>query len=106
MTLADNDRLDLAWRDIGKDPIFEQINGRLIETAEALGGSFVRNPLWTDEFHHELVTVHPLGGCVLADDAGGGVVNHKGQVFCETTGSAVHAGLYVADRSEEHTSEL
>lgn len=99
MTLGDNDRLDLTWRDIGKDPIFEQINDRLIATAEALGGSFVRNPLWTEEFHNQLVTVHPLGGCVLADDASGGVVNHKGQVFSATTGDTVHTGLYVADGS-------
>src|SRR5262249_33844014 len=46
-----------------------------------------------------LVTVHPLGGCVMAESAATGVVNHKGQVFSGTTGSEVHDGLYAADGS-------
>ena len=46
---------------------------------------------------HRLVTVHPLGGAAIADDAEHGVTNHKGQVFAAVRGTAVHDGLYVCD---------
>jgi len=71
----------------------------LIDATKALGGTFVKNPIWAREFGHDLVTVHPLGGCVMASDAQHGVVNHKGQVFSGANGTAVHAGLYVSDGS-------
>lgn len=95
----DGDRLEVTWPGVGDEPIFERVNERLIEATRALGGTFVKNPLWTPLFKHRLVTVHPLGGCVLADDAAHGVVNHKGQVFAGPTGTAVHDGLYVCDGS-------
>ena len=44
------------------------------------------------------MTVHPLGGCVMADDATKGVVDHKGRVF-DPQGGGVHEGLYVCDGS-------
>lgn len=94
-----NDRVQVIWPGIGDEPIFEQVNQRLIEATSALGGTYVRSPLWTELFKHHLITVHPLGGCVMADDAAGGVVNHKSQVFSGATDSGVHDGLYVADGS-------
>ena len=50
----------------------------------------------------KLVTVHPLGGCVIGADRASGVVNHKCQVFdgsADAGAGAVHAGLYVCDGS-------
>ena len=52
-----------------------------------LEGTYVIDPLWTKLFKKDLVTVHPLGGCVMADDASSGVVNHKGQVYAGVSGS-------------------
>ena len=75
------------------------MNARLKQATEALGGVFVHNPLWSKLLHSNLTTVHPLGGCVMADDAAGGVVNHKGQVFSGTAGTGVYDSLYVADGS-------
>jgi cholesterol oxidase len=98
MTL-EHDRMKVSWPGVGDEPIFEQVNRRLIEATTALGGTFVRSPLWTDLFKHHLFTVHPLGGCVMADSAAGGVVNHKGQVFSGAAGADVHEGLYVSDGS-------
>ena len=94
-----NDRVEVRWPGVGTEPIFEKVNQRLIEATKALGGTFVRNPLWTGLFKHHLMTVHPLGGCVMAETADGGAVNHKGQVFSGEAGTDVHDGLYVADGS-------
>ena len=71
--------------------------------ARAEGGQYKRLGLFGDN----LVSVHPLGGCALADDPIEGVVNARGQVFDPSGGGrqddqgrpAVHAGLYVADGS-------
>jgi cholesterol oxidase len=67
--------------------------------ALALGGTYIQNPIWNDLTDHKFVTAHPLGGCVMADNAERGVVNHKGQVFCGDPGGDVHEGLYVMDGS-------
>ena len=47
-----------------------------------------------------LLTVHPLGGAAMGEDASTGVVDHKGRVFDTAAGhgaTAVHDGLYVTD---------
>ncbi len=64
--------------------------------ANALGGKFMPDPLSTAEpkviqeiIQHiasflngkNTISVHPLGGCIMADTGLTGVVNHKGQVF-------------------------
>jgi cholesterol oxidase len=94
-----DDRLRVDWAGVGKRPVFERANRQLEAAARALGGIFVRNPVWSRLFKHGLVTVHPLGGCAMANDAADGVVNHKGQVYAGATGTAVHEGLYVMDGS-------
>jgi cholesterol oxidase len=96
MTLAD-DRLRIQWPGVGEQPLFGKISTRLEQATKALGGTFVRNPLWLRLATHPLVTVHPLGGCGMGDDAKAGVVNHKNQVFAGASGTAVHEGLYVSD---------
>ena len=64
----------------------------------ALHGTETPDPLWAWRNGRSLITVHPLGGCVMADDAAGGVVDHKGRVF-DPAGGGVHDGLYVCDGS-------
>jgi cholesterol oxidase len=74
---------------------FEQI-------ARAVGGEYK----YLRVFGDRMISVHPLGGCGMADDPAYGVVNDKGQVFdgCgggdvdyQTRAPRVHAGLYVID---------
>lgn len=91
------DELRVDWPSVGKQEIFTKANDSLYEAGKALGGRFVENPLWSKLAGKQLITVHPLGGCVMADEAGGGVVNHKGQVFAGMSGAEVHEGLYVSD---------
>ncbi|MFN6572653.1 GMC family oxidoreductase [Dendronalium sp. ChiSLP03b] len=95
----EDDRLRIRWEDVGKQSIFQRVNDRLAEATRPLGGTQIPNPIWTSLFGHDLVTVHPLGGCILAEDAERGVVNHKGQVFSRDRGTAVYENLYVADGS-------
>lgn len=92
----ENDRLRIHWPGVGSQPIFAKVEARLKAAAEALGGIYVRNPTWSKLSKHPLVTVHPLGGCVMGETGAAGVVNHKGQVF-RGTGAEVHPGLYVND---------
>ncbi|MBH8566602.1 GMC family oxidoreductase [Nostoc sp. CENA67] len=95
----EDDRLRIRWENVGKQPIFQRVNDRLEEATRPLGGTQIPNPIWSDVFGHDLVTVHPLGGCILAEDAEHGVVNHKGQVFSSNQGTAAYENLYVADGS-------
>ncbi len=73
-------------------------------------GQYIHNPLWhlmppsaaaamAGKFPGgRLLTVHPLGGCPMADHGRNGVVNDTGQVFVGAT-DATHPGLYVLDGS-------
>jgi cholesterol oxidase len=96
--VLENDRIHVDWPDVAEAPVFERDNRILGEATEALHGSPVPDPLWAWTNGRSLITVHPLGGCVMADNATKGVVDHKCRVF-DPTGDGVHEGLYVADGS-------
>jgi cholesterol oxidase len=95
----EGDRLQVKWPHVGEQPIFQKVNETLAEATRALGGTYLINPVWSSIFNHDLITVHPLGGCVMAGDAAHGVVNHKGQTYSGASGGGVHEGLYVCDGS-------
>ncbi len=77
--------------------------------SKALGATFLPNPasgVLPDELVGVMsgakpatgwITVHPLGGCRMAESAGSGVVNDRGQVFREDGG--VWDTLFVLDGS-------
>lgn len=94
-----NNALKIDWKGIGKEINFEKANQTMRENSHFLGGTFVPSPTWTSLFEHSLVTVHPMGGCIMAEDATKGTINHKGQVFTSTTGTQVYENLYIADGS-------
>lgn len=95
--VLEGDRLRIRWPGVGGQPVFERISEALQRATEALGGTYLTSPIWNKLLGERLVTVHPLGGCVMAEDAERGVVNHKGQVFAGPQGTAVYEGLYVSD---------
>lgn len=95
----EDDRLRIRWPSVGEQEVFERVNEQMEQATRALGGTFVKNPTWNELLGHHLVTVHPLGGCIMAEDALHGVVNHKGQVFSGTQGTGAHDGLYACDGS-------
>ncbi len=91
------DRLVVDWPDAGKSETIEIDNKKIKEANEAIKGQFLPNPIWTEPLGYQLITVHPVGGCGMADDALEGVVNDRCQVYKDATGTAVHEGLYVMD---------
>ncbi|WP_141326635.1 GMC family oxidoreductase N-terminal domain-containing protein [Myxococcus sp. AB025B] len=95
----EGDRVRVHWPDVGTQPELARVDQRLREATAALGGTFVRNPLWNRLTGHEVLCTHPLGGCVMAEHAGAGVVDHEGRVFSGYEGNEVHEGLYVSDGS-------
>ncbi len=98
----DDGRLKLTWPKVAAQPIFEKVDRNLRKATQATGGNYTRNPLTDTTFGHNLISVHPLGGCTMGRDRKTGVVNHKCQVFDgrpDAVEGAVHAGLYVCDGS-------
>jgi cholesterol oxidase len=93
------DRVRVSWPGAGLQPVFTRVDERLRRATEALGGTFVRNPLWSKLTGHELLCTHPLGGCAMGERAEDGVVDHEGRVFSGESGTDVHEGLYVSDGS-------
>ncbi len=92
-----HDHINISWKGVGKQKIFNQVGEKLHQATKALGGSYVKNPAFTKLMDYDLVTVHPLGGSVMGETAETGVVNHKGQVYADQQGTALHEGLYVMD---------
>ena len=93
------EHIRLVWPRAGDQPVFEYNDRALWHAAESVGGVFVRNPTWTPSLGRSLLTVHPLGGCVIGDRAENGVVDHRGRVFRGRSGSDTYSGLYIADGS-------
>jgi cholesterol oxidase len=97
ISLDSEGRLRVDWPTLAAQPVFQRIDARLREATAATEGTFVKNPVWSGPFGWDLVTVHPLGGCPMGEDAGAGVVDDRGRVFAGPEGTAVHEGLYVCD---------
>jgi cholesterol oxidase len=90
--------VSIEWPDAARDTIFAEANAMLAATMPTIGGTYIINPISRYRaFDQNLVTAHPLGGCITADDAGGGTVDHRGRVYAED--GRVHEGLYVSDGS-------
>jgi cholesterol oxidase len=105
---ASDDDVYVDWEDVGKAPVFVEAM-KLLEEAHRDGATLIPNPMWRllpstmgqmlddGEFGGVVLTVHPLGGCAMAERAQDGVVNHLGQVFSTKEGDKVHPTLAVLD---------
>lgn len=101
-------RYQISWPGMKTSPVRQMMFREFERIAAAEGGRYKRLKAFGDN----MVTVHPLGGCALADTPDTGVVNDRGEVFdpagnCGGHGAdqaPVHPGLYVADASIIPTS--
>jgi cholesterol oxidase len=85
--VLDGDRLDLNWSSEPSEDYYRGLEACFGQIAKALGGRIPRSP-W--KRINRSVTIHPLGGAVMANDPRHGVVDPWGEVFG-------FPGLYVAD---------
>lgn len=99
-----SDRLRVVWPGAGEQPIYTAMQQTTTDATKVGQGISVKEPIWTDVLHYNLITVHPLGGVPMGEAAEQGAVNDRGQLFSGTTGTAVHSGLYVIDGSIIPTS--
>ncbi len=92
-----NGKAEIVWPKVGEQPVYARVDAALTKAAEAVGARYIKSPLAATSMGVKPATAHPLGGCGMGADAGGGVVNHKCQVFDGVAGEGVHPGLYVCD---------
>ena len=112
--------LRIDWPDARNDPrisnAHEELEKELHQQAQ-VGGRLLPNPIWRmlpkrvaemlGVAAGPLLTVHPLGGCAMADHPEAGVVDACGRVFNAspmTDGVALCTGLVVLDGSIVPTS--
>jgi cholesterol oxidase len=99
------------WPGAGGEPVFREQDEIFRNIAREHGWTYLPNPLWRP-FPEVLAnvlsgakpgglvfSVHPLGGCAMANSAEHGVVDHMGRVFSGASGRAPHEGLLVLDGS-------
>ncbi|MFH0341125.1 MAG: alkaline phosphatase D family protein [Chromatiales bacterium] len=106
--------ITLRWPKREGVQVFDVLHDRFKAAEDKAGfdeGIYLPNPLWKpfpDDFQGNvevgnlgghLLTVHPLGGCCMGEDAAHGVVNTRGQVFRNAAGAEVYPNLYVLDGS-------
>jgi cholesterol oxidase len=98
--VLDDDRITVSWPGAGEEPVYARLDEALATLVEAVGGSYVKNPLAGTMMGRQPATAHPLGGCGMGRERAEGVIDHKCRVFDAGAGSAdVHPGLYVMDGS-------
>jgi cholesterol oxidase len=90
----------LVWPGVAQEPFVVRARSEMEQHAQLFGGRYVDYPRSSPVFGGALTTVHPLGGCAMADSADGGVVNADAQVFDPRGGpKAVYDNLRVVDGS-------
>ncbi len=95
----------VAWPGVMQEPFVARLRAEMNAHAQAFGGRYVDYPRTSPIFGGALTTVHPLGGCPMADRVEDGVVNADGQVYDPRGGSATpFANLRVVDGSIAPTS--
>jgi cholesterol oxidase len=98
LVLQNDGSVKIDWPGAPTERMYKDVDDILKPAVEAIGGTYIKNPWWTNAFFgNHLITAHPMGGCATADNVDGGVVDHAGRVFRPDGGT--YDGLYVTDGS-------
>lgn len=101
LTLDRGGNLQLSWAGAGTQQVYDATRRTFDKLAKFISGTSILNPRaqasWFNRNKARPITVHPLGGCCMADDIDHGVVDHAGRVYHPLGG--VYPGLYVSDGS-------
>ena len=91
--------VEVEWPGVAEQRVFGEIEAQLFKAAASNGATYIRNPVQNTFLGKTLVSVHPLGGCIMGADRGRGVVDDTARVFDAAAADphAVHKGLYVCD---------
>jgi len=97
----DGGGIRISWNGRGRRQVIEDNDDLMKALAEPIGATFLEDPLSSTILHRRLITVHPIGGCVMGDDRAKGVVDDQGRVFDPSAVDprTTYCGLYVADGS-------
>ncbi len=101
-TLAYSDtteHVSVHWPGAGAAPVYTRDNDLLRQASEAIWANFVPNPIWQEGFGRNLVSVHPLGGCPMADNDTDGVTDAECRVYKGDGKNSVYDTLFVCDGS-------
>lgn len=99
----DLDVISVHWPGVGQDFPYPRDNEILRQASDAIWGNYLPNPTWSEAYGWNLITVHPVGGCRMADTPAEGVVNADCHVYTGS-GDAVYDGLMVCDGAVMPTS--
>jgi cholesterol oxidase len=77
--VAGSHALQIVWDVPSNLPLYGTEERFCKDVAKQLGGEFAPAPQW--KLRHQPVSVHNLGGCVMADTVDRGVVDAQGEVF-------------------------
>ncbi|CUI05846.1 GMC family oxidoreductase N-terminal domain-containing protein [Massilia antarctica] len=88
----------VLWPGIANEPFGQRMRAEMALHAQAFGGRYADSPRSSPLFGGAMTTVHPLGGCPMADRVEDGVVDADGRVFNPRgAAQAVYPGLRVID---------
>lgn len=87
----------VEWADAGLNAPYKRDNDKLAEAAQAIWADYIPNPIWQPGFGNNVVTVHPLGGCAMADTEAEGVTDADCRVYRGDGSNGVYPQLLVCD---------
>lgn len=97
--LDQNGSAIVAWPGLLDSEYRKLIRYEFSRVADAMGGKYEFLRIFGDK----MISVHPLGGCGMADSIEAGVVSDRGEVFDASTG-LFHENLFVIDGAMLPTS--